>query len=153
VCREYLFRGGEGAAAADGWFLTGDVATIDPQGHVELVDRSKDVIKSGGEWISSIELENIAISHPDVAEAAVINAKHERWQERPLLLVVPRDGKSIDTASLMNVYDGAVAKWWIPDAVLVVAELPHGATGKLNKAALRQQYQNYLIDNPTVQNP
>jgi fatty-acyl-CoA synthase len=148
VCREYLFRGSEGAAAADGWFATGDVATIDPDGHVELVDRSKDVIKSGGEWISSIMLENIAVSHPDVAEAAVINAKHERWQERPLLLVVPRDGRSIDTADLMKLYDGAVAKWWLPDAVVVVDSLPHGATGKLNKLALRQTYQNYLIENP-----
>jgi acyl-CoA synthetase (AMP-forming)/AMP-acid ligase II len=147
VCREYLFRGSEGAAAEDGWFATGDVATIDPDGHVELVDRSKDVIKSGGEWISSIMLENIAVSHPDVAEAAVINAKHERWQERPLLLVVPRNGRSIDTAGLMKLYDGAVAKWWLPDAVVVVEQLPHGATGKLNKLALRQQYQNYLIEN------
>jgi acyl-CoA synthetase (AMP-forming)/AMP-acid ligase II len=150
VCREYLFRGTEGAAAEDGWFATGDVATIDPEGHVELVDRSKDVIKSGGEWISSIMLENIAVSHPDVAEAAVINAKHERWQERPLLLVVPRDGRTIDTADLMKLYDGAVAKWWLPDAVIVVDELPHGATGKLNKLVLRQKYQNYLLDNPTA---
>jgi 3-(methylthio)propionyl---CoA ligase len=147
VCREYLFRGEEGAAAPDGWFATGDVATIDPEGHVELVDRSKDVIKSGGEWISSIALENIAVSHPDVAEAAVINAKHERWQERPLLLVVPRDGRTIDTTALMKLYDGAVAKWWLPDAVIVVDELPHGATGKLNKLALRQKYQNYLLEN------
>ncbi len=146
VCREYLLRGSEGAAAPDGWFATGDVATIDPDGHVELVDRSKDVIKSGGEWISSIALENIAVSHPDVAEAAVINARHERWQERPLLLVVPRDGRTIDTSSLMKLYDGAVAKWWLPDAIVVVDELPHGATGKLNKLALRQKYQNYLLE-------
>ncbi len=150
VCREYLYHGTDGAAAADGWFATGDVAAIDPEGHVELVDRSKDVIKSGGEWISSIALENIAVSHPDVAEAAVINAKHERWQERPLLLVVPRDGRTIDTADLMKLYDGAVAKWWLPDAILVVAKLPHGATGKLNKLALRQKYQNYLIDHPAA---
>ena len=148
VCREYLFRGKDGAAAEDGWFATGDVATIDKEGHVELVDRSKDVIKSGGEWISSIALENIAVSHPDVAEAAVINARHEKWQERPLLLVVPRDGKAIDTTSLMKLYDGAVAKWWLPDAVVVVEELPHGATGKLNKLALRQKYQDYLLENP-----
>ena len=150
VCREYLYRGSEGAAAEDGWFATGDVATIDPNGHVELVDRSKDVIKSGGEWISSIALENIAVSHPDVAEAAVINARHERWQERPLLLVVPRDGRTIDTAGLMKLYDGAVAKWWLPDAVVVVDDLPHGATGKLNKLALRQKYQNYLIEHPSA---
>jgi acyl-CoA synthetase (AMP-forming)/AMP-acid ligase II len=146
ICREYLHRGSEGAADPDGWFTTGDVATIDPDGHVELVDRSKDVIKSGGEWISSIALENIAVSHPNVAEAAVINAKHERWQERPLLLVVPRAGRSIDVAELMKLYDGAVAKWWYPDAVVVVDELPHGATGKLNKLALRMKYQNYLLE-------
>jgi acyl-CoA synthetase (AMP-forming)/AMP-acid ligase II len=148
VCREYLYRGTEGAAAEDGWFATGDVATIDRDGHVELVDRSKDVIKSGGEWISSIMLENITVSHPAVAEAAVINARHERWQERPLLLVVARDGHTVDTGDLMKLYDGAVAKWWLPDAVVVVDSLPHGATGKLNKLALRQTYQNYLIDNP-----
>ncbi len=146
VCREYLYRGNEGAAAPDGWFATGDVATIDPNGYVELVDRSKDVIKSGGEWISSIALENIAVSHPDVAEAAVINAKHERWRERPLLLVVPRAGRTVDVDGLMKLYDGAVAKWWLPDAVVVVDELPHGATGKLNKLALRQKYQNYLLE-------
>ncbi|WP_374296743.1 long-chain fatty acid--CoA ligase [Sphingomonas sp.] len=145
VCREYLHRGAEGAAAADGWFATGDVATIDADGYVHLVDRSKDVIKSGGEWISSIALENIAVSHPDVAEAAVINAKHARWQERPLLLVVPRQGRAIDIPSLMQLYDGAVAKWWLPDAVLVVDALPHGATGKLNKLALRQEYGDYLL--------
>jgi fatty-acyl-CoA synthase len=153
VCREYLYRGSEGAAAEDGWFATGDVATIDPEGHVELVDRSKDVIKSGGEWISSIMLENIAVSHPDVAEAAVINARHERWQERPLLLVVPRTGHTIDKADLMKLYDGAVAKWWLPDAVVVVDSLPHGATGKLNKLALRHAYGDYLVNNPTATTP
>ena len=146
VCREYLNCGSEGAAAVDGWFATGDVATIDANGYAELVDRSKDVIKSGGEWISSIALENLAVSHPDVAEAAVINAKHERWQERPLLLVVPRGGRTVDIADLMKLYEGAVPKWWLPDAVVVVDELPHGATGKLNKLALRQTYQNYLLE-------
>ncbi len=150
VCREYLYRGTEGAAAPDGWFATGDVATIDPEGHVELVDRSKDVIKSGGEWISSIALENIAVSHPDVAEAAVINVKHQRWQERPLLLVVPREGKTIDTGDLMKLYEDTVPKWWLPDAVVLVDELPHGATGKLNKLALRLTYQNYLLENPSM---
>ena len=150
ICKEYLFRGQEGAAAPDGWFATGDVATIDPEGYVELVDRSKDVIKSGGEWISSIALENIAVSHPDVIEAAVINAKHERWQERPLLLVVPREGRTIDIPGLMKLYDGAVAKWWYPDAVVVVDALPHGATGKLNKLALRQRFQNYLLEHPAA---
>ncbi|HSU05437.1 MAG TPA: long-chain fatty acid--CoA ligase [Acetobacteraceae bacterium] len=148
VCRAYLHRGDEGAADAEGWFSTGDVATIDPNGFIELVDRSKDVIKSGGEWISSIALENIAVSHPDVAEAAVINARHAKWMERPLLLVVPKQGRTIDTASVLPLYDGAVAKWWFPDAVIVVDELPHTATGKLNKLALRQRYQDHLLNLP-----
>ena len=145
ICREYLHRGADGAAGPDGWFATGDVATIDPDGFVALVDRSKDVIKSGGEWISSIALENIAISHPDIAEAAVINARHARWQERPLLLVVPRAGHSIDPADVLAFYDGKIAKWWLPDAVVAVDALPHTATGKLNKLALRQVWQDYLL--------
>ena len=109
------------AVDADGWFATGDVATIDPDGFMEITDRSKDVIKSGGEWISSITLENIAVSHPDVLEAAVIAARHAKWDERPLLLVVPRPGHTIDPASVLQIYEGKVAKWWLPDAVVVVA--------------------------------
>jgi fatty-acyl-CoA synthase len=145
VCREYLGRGQEGGADADGWFATGDVATIDDNGYVELVDRSKDVIKSGGEWISSIALENIAAQHPGVAEAAVIKARHPKWEERPLLLVVPREGRDLDPASVLAIFEGKVAKWWIPDAVVVVPDLPHGATGKLNKLVLRQAYGDYLL--------
>ena len=145
ICREYLHRGAEGAADADGWFATGDVASIDPNGFIELVDRSKDVIKSGGEWISSITLENIAVSHPDVAEAAIIAARHEKWMERPLLIVVPKAGRPIDTDSILALYNGSVAKWWLPDAVVVVDELPHTATGKLNKLVLRAKYQDYLL--------
>jgi fatty-acyl-CoA synthase len=145
ITREYLHRGTEGAADADGWFATGDVATIDSNGFIELVDRSKDLIKSGGEWISSIALENIAVSHPDVAEAAVIAAKHEKWMERPLLLLVPKSGRQIDTDSVLALYSGAVARWWLPDAVVVVEELPHTATGKLNKVALRRRYEDHLL--------
>jgi acyl-CoA synthetase (AMP-forming)/AMP-acid ligase II len=131
------------ALDADGWFATGDVATIDPDGFMEITDRSKDVIKSGGEWISSITLENIAVSHPDVAEAAVIAVHHPKWDERPLLLVVPRPGTTLDPASVLKVYEGKVAKWWLPDAVLVVPELPHTATGKLLKTALRSRYRDH----------
>ncbi len=149
VCREYYKRGAEGAADPDGWFATGDVGTIDPQGYLELVDRSKDVIKSGGEWISSIALENIAVSHPDVAEAATIAARHSKWQERPLLLVVPRPGRSVTPESVLALFKDQVARWWIPDAVLVLDELPHGATGKLNKVALRARYGDYLLDHPS----
>jgi fatty-acyl-CoA synthase len=136
------------ALDSDGWFATGDVATIDRDGFMEITDRSKDVIKSGGEWISSITLENIAVSHPDVAEAAVIAARHPKWDERPLLLVVPRPGCEVDTASVLRVYEGQVAKWWLPDEVVVVAELPHTATGKLLKTALRTSYANHYLDRP-----
>ena len=135
-----LFRTERRARAdAEGWFATGDVATIDPDGFMEITDRSKDVIKSGGEWISSITLENIAVSHPDVAEAAIIAAAHPKWDERPLLLVVPKAGRTIDPAALLASYEGQVPKWWLPDGVLVVPELPHTATGKLNKLVLRDE--------------
>ncbi len=133
------------ALDADGWFATGDVATIDADGFMEITDRSKDVIKSGGEWISSITLENIAVSHPDVIEAAVIAATHVKWDERPLLLVVPRPGRHVDPASVLALYDGKVAKWWLPDEVLVVPELPHTATGKLLKTSLRTQYRDHYL--------
>jgi acyl-CoA synthetase (AMP-forming)/AMP-acid ligase II len=129
----------------DGWFATGDVATIDPDGMMEITDRSKDVIKSGGEWISSIQLENIAVSHPDIAEAAVIAARHQKWDERPVLIVVPVKGAVVTQESVLAFYDGKIAKWWLPDAVLVVDELPHTATGKLQKNALRARYQDMLL--------
>jgi len=145
ICDEYHKRGQEDAADAEGWFKTGDVGRIDPEGYLELVDRSKDVIKSGGEWISSIALENIAVSHPDVAEAATIAANHPKWQERPLVLVVPKPGHTVTAESVLALYKGQVASWWIPDKVLVVDELPHGATGKLNKVALRQMYADSLL--------
>ena len=129
----------------DGWFATGDVATVDPDGFMEITDRSKDVIKSGGEWISSITLENVALSHPDVLEAAVVAARHPKWDERPLLLVVPAPGRSVTPEDVLTVYEGKVAKWWLPDAILVVDALPHTATGKLQKTALRGQYQDYYL--------
>jgi fatty-acyl-CoA synthase len=129
----------------DGWFATGDVATIDPDGMMEITDRSKDVIKSGGEWISSIQLENIAVSHPDIAEAAVIAARHQKWDERPVLIVVPVKGAVVTQEAVLAFYDGKIAKWWLPDAVLVVDELPHTATGKLQKNALRARYQDILL--------
>jgi len=102
------------------------------------------VIKSGGEWISSITLENIALSHPDVAEAAVVAAHHPKWDERPVLIVVPRQGRTIDPEDVLDVYAGKVPKWWLPDAVVVVPELPHTATGKLQKTTLRTRYRDYL---------
>jgi fatty-acyl-CoA synthase len=143
VCSAYFGDAPGSACDADGWFATGDVATIDPDGFMEITDRSKDVIKSGGEWISSIALENIAVSHPDVAEAAVVAARHPKWDERPLLLVVARPGHTVDPQSVLQIYQGQVAKWWLPDAVVVVDELPHTATGKLLKTALRSRYHDY----------
>ena len=143
VCSGYFGDAPGSACDTDGWFATGDVATIDPDGTMEITDRSKDVIKSGGEWISSITLENIAVSHPDVAEAAVVAAQHPKWDERPLLLVVPRTGHTVDPESVLRMYQGQVAKWWLPDAVVVVDELPHTATGKLLKTELRSRYRDY----------
>jgi len=143
VCRAYYQEPESAAHRADGWFATGDVATIDPDGYLQITDRSKDVIKSGGEWISSIDLENIAVGHPAVAEAAVIGVPHPKWDERPLLIVVPRAGATIDRAELLAYYAGKVAKWWIPDDVAVVDALPHTATGKLLKMQLRQDFRGH----------
>jgi fatty-acyl-CoA synthase len=145
VCGSYFGDPPGSACDADGWFATGDVATIDPDGYMEITDRSKDVIKSGGEWISSITLENIAVSHPDVAEAAVVAARHPKWDERPLLLVVPRPGHQVDPQSVLEMYQGQVAKWWLPDEVVVLDELPHTATGKLLKTALRERYRDHYL--------
>ncbi len=143
VCSAY-FGGAPGSATdADGWFATGDVATIDPDGFMEITDRSKDVIKSGGEWISSITLENIALSHPDVAEAAVVAARHPKWDERPVLIVVPRGAAAIEPASVLAVYEGKVPRWWLPDSVVVLPELPHTATGKIQKTALRARFRDH----------
>ncbi|MBK7765080.1 MAG: fatty-acid--CoA ligase [Sulfuritalea sp.] len=137
----YLSEGGD--ALQDGWFPTGDVATIDPDGYMQITDRSKDVIKSGGEWISSIELENIAVAHPAVTEAAVIGAYHPKWDERPLLVVVRKAGQEVTRDELIAFYEGKVAKWWIPDDVIFVDDLPHTATGKLSKLQLRERLRDY----------
>ncbi len=144
VIRRY-FGEDRDATTPDGWFATGDVATIDPDGFMSITDRTKDVVKSGGEWISSIQLENIAVEHPDVAEAAVIGIKHPKWDERPLLLVLPKPGRSVDPEAVQGLLEGRVAKWWLPDEVLVVNELPHTATGKVNKLALRQRYAGHRL--------
>jgi fatty-acyl-CoA synthase len=140
---------GEGGQVldADGWFPTGDVATIDADGYVQLVDRAKDVIKSGGEWISSIDLENAAIGHPAVMEAAIIGVSHPKWQERPLLLAVRRPGQQVTREDLLGYLGEKVAKWWVPDDVVFVDQLPHTATGKLLKTKLREQYRDYRLPN------
>jgi fatty-acyl-CoA synthase len=133
----------------DGFFDTGDVATIDADGYMHITDRSKDVIKSGGEWISSIDLENAAMGHPAVAEAAVIGVKHSKWQERPLMIVVRKSGQDASKEHILSFLDGKIAKWWTPDDVVFVDSLPHGATGKLQKMTLREQFKDYRL--PTDQ--
>jgi fatty-acyl-CoA synthase len=131
------------SALVDGWFPTGDVATIDPDGYLKITDRSKDVVKSGGEWISSIALENLAMAHPGVREAAVIAFKHPKWDERPLLIVVRKPGEALTRDEMLRFYEGKVAKWWIPDDVVFVEELPHTATGKLMKTELRERFGSH----------
>ncbi len=139
------FKGDGGEILEDGWFPTGDVATIDDDGYMQITDRSKDVIKSGGEWISSIDLENLAVGHPAVAEAAVIGVPHPRWDERPLLVVMLKEGRSTTREELLDFMRGKVAKWWLPDDVVFVADLPHTATGKLSKMRLREQFKAYKL--------
>ncbi len=133
---------------ANGFFDTGDIATIDPNGYMRITDRAKDVIKSGGEWISSIDLENCAVAHPDVAEAAVIGVPHPKWDERPLLVVVPREGRAIDTRALLDFMAARIARWQLPDDVQIVGEIPHTATGKINKLRLRDSFRDYRL--PTI---
>ncbi|MGA7538637.1 MAG: long-chain fatty acid--CoA ligase [Steroidobacteraceae bacterium] len=125
---------------ADGWFDTGDIATIDADGYMQITDRAKDVIKSGGEWISSIDLENAAMGHPAVAEAAAIGVPDPLWQERPLLIVVRRSGQGLTDQELLAFLAGKLVKWWLPEKIVFVRELPHTATGKLHKKTLREQY-------------
>jgi fatty-acyl-CoA synthase len=133
----------------DGWFPTGDVATIDQDGFMQITDRSKDVIKSGGEWISSIDLENIAVSHPQVAEAACIACAHPKWTERPLIVAVLKPEANVTREELLAHFEGKVAKWWIPDDVVFANELPHTATGKLQKVRLREQFRDHVLPNAT----
>ncbi|MGH8529487.1 MAG: 3-(methylthio)propionyl-CoA ligase [Nevskiales bacterium] len=135
----------EQSPLVDGWFPTGDVATLDPDGFMEIKDRSKDVIKSGGEWISSIDLENIAMSHPAVAMAAVIGVPHAKWDERPLLIVVKKPGQEVTREALLKFYEGKIAKWWLPDDVAFVEALPLGATGKVQKIKLREQFREHKL--------
>ncbi|MDW5612184.1 long-chain-fatty-acid--CoA ligase [Mycolicibacterium sp. jd] len=143
------FRGEGGEKLdAEGFFPTGDVATIDPDGYLQLVDRAKDVIKSGGEWVSSIDLENAALGHPAVAEAAVIGVPHPKWQERPLLIVVLRKGHHATREDILEYLAGEVVKWWLPDDVVFVDELPHTATGKVLKLKLREQYRDHRLSQP-----
>jgi fatty-acyl-CoA synthase len=131
----------------DGFFDTGDVATVDEHGYMHITDRSKDVIKSGCEWISSIDLENLAVAHPAVAEAAVIGVHHPKWDERPLLIVQLKQGRAATREEILKFMDGKIAKWWMPDDVAFVDGIPHTATGKILKTTLRDQFKGYSFPN------
>ena len=133
----------ETALTDDGWFDTGDVATLDTNGYMTITDRTKDVIKSGGEWISSIELENHAIAMEGVQEAAVIGVAHPKWDERPLLIIVKEEGADLDPQALLANFDGKVASWWIPNDCVFTDEIPHTATGKISKKDLRTQFEGH----------
>ena len=145
VASAYFKNEGGNILDKDGFFDTGDVATIDPMGYMKITDRAKDVIKSGGEWISSIDLENVAVGHHDVAEAAVIGIAHPKWDERPLLIVIPKKDKKPTREDILKFMEGKIAKWWMPDDVVFVEEIPHTATGKILKTALRDQFGDYRL--------
>ncbi len=141
ICNDYYNTGiASDVHDGDGWFSTGDVGSIDAEGYLQITDRSKDVIKSGGEWISSIDLENTAVGHPDVAEAAVIGVPHPKWSERPLLIIVRKEGSEVSREAILDWLRDKVAKWWLPDDVVFVDEIPHTATGKIQKTELRKRF-------------
>ena len=144
MIRSY-FKNEGGDVLEDGWFPTGDVAVIDEDGYMQITDRSKDVIKSGGEWIGTIDLENIAVSHPSVLQAACIGVAHPKWDERPLLVVVKKPGMEVDRDELLRYYEGKIAKWWTPDDVVFTDALPIGATGKILKNKIRDIYRDYKL--------
>ena len=140
------YKADEPAVDEEGWFDTGDVATIHPDGCMQIVDRAKDVIKTGGEWISSIDLENAVLTHENVLEACVVGVPHPKWDERPLLFLITKDGNEIDKQEINDFLSEKVVKWWLPDDIIFVKELPHGATGKLLKVELREEYKEHLME-------
>ncbi len=144
VAKRY-FRDDTNILDDEGFFDTGDVATMDPNGYMQITDRSKDVIKSGGEWISSIDLENLAVGHPKVAEAAVIGVRHPKWDERPLLIVVLKKDQAASKDEILSFMQGKIAKWWMPDDVAFVTEIPHTATGKIQKTVLRERFKDHVL--------
>ena len=150
VAKAYFREPGNEILDAEGYFDTGDVSTIDAMGYMQITDRSKDIIKSGGEWISSIELENLAVGHAKVAEAAVIGVHHAKWAERPLLVIVLKPGQSASKDEILGFMEGKVAKWWLPDDVAFVEEIPHTATGKIMKMTLRERFKDYVLPSKTT---
>ena len=145
VIETYMKDDGGEILDAEGYFDTGDVATLDADGFMQITDRSKDVVKSGGEWISSIELENIAVGHTDIVEAAVIGVAHPKWDERPILIVIKKEDADLSREDVLGFMEGKIAKWWMPDDVVFVEEIPHTATGKIQKLALREQFKDYVL--------
>ena len=145
ISSAYLKEEDENILDAEGYFDTGDIATIDQDGFMQITDRTKDVIKSGGEWISSIEIENLAVGHPSIAEAAVIGIAHPKWDERPLLIVIRKKDTDISKEEILTYLKDKIAKWWIPDDVIFVNEIPHTATGKIHKITLREQFKDYKL--------
>ena len=145
VAKRYYGRENENILDDEGYFDTGDVGTLCPHGYLQITDRAKDVIKSGGEWISTIDLENLAVAHPDVAEAAVIGVAHPKWDERPLLVLVAKDKQKLDPPAVIDFMQGKIAKWWLPDAAVMVDEIPHTATGKIDKVTLRKRMSDYRL--------
>ena len=140
IAAGYYGGDGEQQFTDDGWLRTGDVGVITPDGYVKLVDRTKDLVKSGGEWISSVELENEIMAHPEVREAAVIGIRDDKWGERPLACVVPEDGEDLDAEEIRGFLDGRVAKWWIPESIEFIDEVPKTSVGKFSKKTLREQF-------------
>ena len=150
VAKAYFKGEGGEILDGDGFFDTGDVATIDRYGYMQITDRSKDVIKSGGEWISSIDIENLAVGHPKVAEAAVIGFRHPKWDERPLLVIVLKKDQTATKEELLGFLQGKIAKWWMADDVVIVDEIPHTATGKIQKITLRERFRDYVLPTATA---
>jgi len=145
VVAQYFKADGGSILDAAGYFDTGDVATLDAHGFMQITDRAKDVIKSGGEWISSIEIENLALAHPKAALCAVIGARHPKWDERPILLVKLREGEASTKAEFLAFLEGKIARWWTPDDVLFVNDIPLGATGKIDKKLIRERFKDYAL--------
>jgi fatty-acyl-CoA synthase len=145
IAAEYYKDTRSAQSFEDGWLRTGDVCKITPEGYIKITDRAKDVIKSGGEWIGSIELENLACAHPAVAQAAVIGIAHPKWDERPLLVIVAKPGAQPSREEMLAWYDGKIAKWWTPDDVVFVEQLPLTATGKISKLQLREQFRDHRL--------
>ena len=145
VLKRY-FKAEKDAVDKDGWFDTGDISVLDKDGYMTIKDRAKDVIKSGGEWISSIDLENAAVGHSEITEACVVGIPHPKWDERPIMFIVTNSGEPIDKESILEFLGSIVAKWWLPDEIIFLKELPHGATGKLQKFELRDEYNNYYME-------